>query len=218
MIMFKLAPLFFVLLLVPIIATQSFAYFGGDMVEKNSSPLNLNILDKTSDIITINELDNDEKLKRYIVFGHGSVNDIRYLTNGISNSISSSNGFFSIVTLPENNIPLLESTGLHIMEDFSLDFHSRYTKYDPHSEISEIGNIANSREVHNLYNVTGKDVTVAIVDTGVDFSNPDIQHAVARDDENKPIMLDPDGQGIIITNATFTANIDKYGTLKNFSS
>ena len=84
MIMFKLAPLFFVLLLVPIIATQSFAYFGGDMVEKNSSPLNLNILDKTSDIITINELDNDEKLKRYIVFGHGSVNDIRYLTNGIS--------------------------------------------------------------------------------------------------------------------------------------
>ena len=111
------------------------------MVEKNSSPLNLNILDKTSDIITINELDNDEKLKRYIVFGHGSVNDIRYLTNGISNSISSSNGFFSIITLPENNIPLLESTGLHIMEDFSLDFHSRYTKYDPHSEISEIGNI-----------------------------------------------------------------------------
>ena len=218
MIMFKLAPLFFVLLLVPIIATQSFAYFGGDMVEKNSSPLNLNILDKTSDIITINELDNDEKLKRYIVFGHGSVNDIRYLTNGISNSISSSNGFFSIVTLPENNIPLLESTGLHIMEDFSLDFHSRYTKYDPHSEISEIGNIANSKEVHNLYNVTGKDVTIAIVDTGVDFSNPDIQHAVARDDENKPIMLDPDGQGIIITNATFTANIDKYGTLKNFSS
>ena len=64
MIMFKLASLFFVLLLVPIIATQSFAYFGGDMVEKNSSPLNLNILDKTSDIITINELDNDEKLKR----------------------------------------------------------------------------------------------------------------------------------------------------------
>ena len=31
------------------------------MVEKNSSALNLNILDKTSDIITINELDNNEK-------------------------------------------------------------------------------------------------------------------------------------------------------------
>ena len=44
-----------------------------------------------------------------------------------------------------------------------------------------------------------------------------MQHALARDNENKPIMLDADGQGIILTNATFTANIDKYGTLKNFT-
>ena len=218
MIMLKLALFFFILLLVPIISSESFAYFGGDMVEQNSPSVNFGITEKTSDIITINGLDNGEKLKRYIVFGHGSVNDIRYLTNGISSSISSSNGFFSIVTLPENNIAYLESTGLHIMEDFSLDFHSKYTDYDPHSEVSEIGNLANSREVHNLYNVTGKGVTVAVVDTGVDFSNPDMQHAVARDDENIPVMLDADGQGIIITNATFAANIDKYGTMKNFSS
>ena len=30
-------------------------------------------------------------------------------------------------------------------------------------------------------------------------------------------MLDPDGQGIILTNATFAANIDQYGTIKNFT-
>ena len=53
-------------------------------------------------------------------------------------------------------------------------------------------NIANSQRVHS-YNVTGKDVTTAIVDTGV-LSNPDIQHSLARDDENIPIMLDPDGR------------------------
>ncbi len=29
-------------------------------------------------------------------------------------------------------------------------------------------------------------------------------------------MLDPDGQGIILTNATFSANIDKYNTIKNY--
>ena len=82
---------------------------------------------------------------------------------------------------------------------------------------STIGNIANSERVHNLYNVTGNDVTIAIIDTGVDFSNPDMQHALARDSENFPIMLDPDGQGLILTNATFAANIDQYGTIKNFT-
>ena len=49
---------------------------------------------------------------------------------------------------------------------------------------------------------------VAIMDTGVDFSNPDIQHSLARDEINHPIMLDPDGQGIILTNATFFAYVD----------
>ena len=156
-------------------------------------------------------------MKRYIVFGHGSVNDLHSLTSGVSSSISSSNGFFSIVTMPENKISHFESAGLHIMEDFQLDFHSKYTEYDPHSKISELGNLANSKRVHDLYNVTGKGVTIAVLDTGVDFSNKDMQRAVARDTNNIPIMLDADGQGIILTNSTFAANIDKYGTIKNFT-
>jgi len=206
-----------VLLLVPIIANESFGYLGGDMIEKNLFSFDFDNMQITSDIITVKELDEAENLKRYIVFGHGSPDDISFLTSGMSNSVSTSNGFFSIVTLPENKIISLESTGLHIMEDFPLSFHSKYTEYNPHSKISEIGNLANSKEVHKLYNVTGNNVTIAIVDTGVDFSNKDMQHAIARDKENIPIMLDADGQGIILTNATFTANIDKYGTMKNFT-
>ena len=31
-------------------------------------------------------------------------------------------------------------------------------------------------------------------------------------------MLDADGQGIILTNATFAANIDKYDIIKNHTS
>ena len=213
----KFVGIIFVLLLLPIIAHESFGYLGGDMIEKYSFLPSLDKLKTTSDIIAINELDKTENLKRYIVFGHGSVNDLHSLTNGVSSSISSSNGFFSIVTLPENNISHLESAGLYIMEDFQLDFHSKYTEYDPHSKISEIGNLANSAQVHDLYNVTGKGVTIAVLDTGVDFSNKDMQHAVARDKDNKPIMLDADGQGIILTNSTFAANIDKYGTIKNFT-
>jgi len=213
----KFVGLVFVLLLIPIVAHESFGYLEGDLIEKNSFLSSLDKIKTTSDIITINQSDNTENLKRYIVFGHGSVNDLYSLTNGFSSSISSANGFFSIVTLPENQISHLESAGLHVMEDFQLDFHSKYIEYDPHSKISEIGNLANSAQVHKLYNVTGKGVTIAVLDTGVDFSNKDIQHTVARDKNNIPIMLDADGQGIILTNSTFAANIDKYGTIKNFT-
>ena len=66
------------------------------------------------------------------------------------------------------------------------------------------------------YGATGSGVTIAIVDTGVDFSNPDIQHALARDSTtNHPVMLDPDGQGIVITNSTFYASISDRGTVRN---
>ena len=205
------------LLFVPVIAVESSAYFGGDMIEKNSLLFNFDDTQMESEIITINQSNKNENLKRYIVFGYGTLNDLNSFTNEISTSVSSSSGFFSIVTMPENNVASLESSGFHIMEDFPLDFHSKYTSYDPHSKISEIGNLANSKQVHDLYNVTGKNITVAVIDTGVDFSNPDMQHAVARDDANMPIMLDADGQGIILTNSTFAANIDKYGTMKNFT-
>ena len=210
-------PVLLLLVLVPIIANESFGYFGGDMIEKNLFSFDSDIMKIDSDIITVKDLDGVENLKRYIVFGHGSPNDISSLTNSISNSVSTSNGFFSIVTMPENKITNLESAGLHVMEDLPLNFHSKYIEYDPHSKISEIGNLANSKDVHELYNVTGNNVAIAIVDTGVDFSNKDMQHAIARDKENIPIMLDADGQGIILTNATFAANIDQYGTMKNFT-
>ena len=213
----KFVVFLFVLLLIPIIAHESFAYLGGDMIEKNSFLSSFDKPQTTSDIITFYESDKTENLKRYIVFGHGSVNDLHSLTSGVSSSISSSNGFFSIVTMPENKISHFESAGLHIMEDFQLDFHSKYTEYDPHSKISELGNLANSKRVHDLYNVTGKGVTIAVLDTGVDFLNKDMQRAIARDTNNIPIMLDADGQGIILTNSTFAANIDKYGTIKNFT-
>ena len=210
-ILFTLAFLF----LVPLLATESFSYLNGDMIhetyEKTISDINT-----TSAIITFNESSNDEIVKRYLIFGKGSTAELGNLVQQ-PYFMSSSNGFFSIVTIPQNTASIFQSKGFHVIEDFQLDFHSKYITKDNVNQVSTIGNIANSQRVHDLYNVTGKDVTIAIVDTGVDFSNPDIQHSLARDDENMPIMLDPDGQGLILTNATFAANIDQYGTMKNFT-
>ena len=199
----------------PVVASESFSFLSGDMIDQNFQNNDDTFSNHHSNIINFNEPTNDQQLKRYLIFGKGSSSELGNIKTDYS--ISSSNGFFSIVIIPENTISIFQSKGFSVIEDFQLDFHSKYISKDNVSQISTIGNIANSERVHSLYNVTGKDVKIAIIDTGVDFSNPDIQHALARDNENIPIMLDPDGQGLILTNATFAANIDEYGTIKNFT-
>lgn len=80
---------------------------------------------------------------------------------------------------------------------------------------SRISYITDAITAYPKYDATGKGIVVAVVDTGVDFSNPDMAHALARDENNHPVMLDPDGQGIVLTNATFVARIDDSGALRN---
>ncbi|MBC8251441.1 MAG: S8 family serine peptidase [Candidatus Nitrosopelagicus sp.] len=203
------------LLTVPALVSESFSFLNGDMTDQNFKNHDNIISNHQSDIIKFNESSNEQQLKRYLIFGKGSSSELGNIERNYS--VSSSNGFFSIAILPENTISIFQSKGFHVIEDFQLDFHSKYISKNNIDKLSTIGNIANSERVHSLYNVTGNDVKIAIIDTGVDFSNPDMQHSLARDDENIPIMLDADGQGIILTNATFAANIDEYGTIKNFT-
>ena len=174
-------------------------------------------MERTLGIISV-DLPRQEILeKRYLIYGPGSFNNAYSDIKNIVYGIDSSKGFFSVGILTENEASKLKSNGYYVIEDFELDFHSKYVSTNAITKISQFGNIANSELVHKLYNVTGKGVTVAVMDTGVDFSNPDIMESVARDDDNKPIMLDADGQGLVLTNSTFVANI-KYGKVYNFTS
>ena len=129
-------------------------------------------------------------------------------------TVQSDHGFFSVSLLSESTVSNLISQGYYVIEDSKLDFHQSEQII---SDVSKIGDITGSTITKQKYNSTGNDIVIAIVDTGVDFSNPDIQHSLARDKFNRPIMLDPDGQGIILTNATFAANISKYDTIRNFT-
>jgi len=173
-------------------------------------------IERTSDIISIDLSHQENPAKRYLVYGSGSLNSAYPDTKNIAYGIDSGKGFFSVGILTENEASKLKSKGYYVIEDFPLDFHSKYVSTNAITKISQLGNIANSEQVHNLYDVTGKGVTVAVVDTGVDFSNPDIMESLARDDDNNPIMLDADGQGLVLTNSTFAANI-KYGKVYNFT-
>lgn len=79
--------------------------------------------------------------------------------------------------------------------------------------------IIGSDEAAERYGVTGKNVTVAIVDTGTDFSNSDMRDAVARDENNVPIMLDADGQGLVLTKAKYIAKINqRSGQIMNYTN
>lgn len=166
-----------------------------------------------SGIIEVNKnffIEND--VKRYLIFGtNGQENNL--IKNNSIYQITSDNGFFHIALLSEKNASNLLSKGYNVIEDFKLDFHS--TKQS--SDASRISQISKSDIAEKKYGYTGNGTTIAIVDTGVDFSNLDIQHSLARNEINHPVMFDPDGQGIILTNATFFAYVDENEIIRNYS-
>ena len=150
---------------------------------------------------------------------------------------------FSVSVLSDKDVSFLSSRGYTIIEDQLLELHYSAPmahnipvaasstllpnifsiRQDVVSDISSSSSSSRLRTITGLdddtslkYNATGDGITVAIMDTGVDFSNMDLRDALARDSTNNhPLMLDADGQGIVLTNATFLANIDSNGLIKN---
>jgi len=204
------AALFFSVFLLSIVISNSYALTSGDLISLDvQNPI---IFD--SDII---EIDSnffvENNFKRYLIFGNNS-QKIDSLQNNSLYGIQSDSGFFSVSILSEKSASSLASQGYRVIEDSKLDFHS---SDDVIQDASRIGEITGSTVAKKQYNSSGNGTVIAIVDTGVDFSNPDIQHSLARDKLNHPIMLDADGQGIILTNATFFAYVDKNEIIRNYS-
>ena len=205
----KVAMLFLILLFSSVITT-SHAFI----------PVDLNINDSesmpvfNSDIVQIDpNFFVENNFKRYLIFGNNLEKNDFLKSNSIY-GIQSDSGFFSVSILSETSASNLISQGYYVVEDSKLDFHSTN---DQIQDVSRIGDITGSNSAKTKYNSSGNGTIIAIVDTGVDFSNPDIQHSLARDEINHPIMLDPDGQGIVLTNATFFAFIDENEIIRNYS-
>ncbi len=131
--------------------------------------------------------------KRYLVFG------------GTADRAHFDAGLYKISTIPDEGIQALQARGLTILPDLKSDLHGTPASMPATASSGYTGEL----------NYTGRGATVAVIDTGVDFSNPDMRHAIARDRNNIPIMLDADGQGLVITNATFIANINEHGIIQN---
>ncbi|MDD9814155.1 MAG: S8 family serine peptidase [Thaumarchaeota archaeon] len=129
---------------------------------------------------------------RYLVFGEG--------TRGFAPALGSADA------------PRAPPPGHRVIHDMRTVLHA-----EGPTDVSRIGELAGTLRVREEHGLDGSGVRVAIVDTGVDFSNPDLRGALARDPvTNHPVMLDADAQGIVLTNATFVARIADDGTISEY--
>ena len=203
-------------LLFSTVAKPASAFYDVDLIHTNQT---VDFVEK-SGIITFLPVSYENPVKRYVVFGSGPVSDVRSIAHNLIYDTSSKNGFFSVGVFSQNDILNLKSKGYTVIEDFPLEFDSsnQVNSNVIVQEGSRIGKILGTEDVYQKYGYTGKGITIGIVDTGTDFSNPDIRDSVSRDKNNIPVMVDADGQGLVLTNATFIANINDKGILKNYTA
>ena len=202
-----------VLLLVSIIPKPVSAYYDVDIPRNTQTQIVL----QTSGLVTFQPTSYENSVKRYLVFGSGTVSDISEKSYNLIYGLDSDHGSFAVGLFDQNAISDLRFSGYKVIEDLPLEFNSVPTISPPPTDISRIDDILGSSKVIQQYNYTGDGIKIGIVDTGTDFSNPDVKNSLARDKNNVPVMIDADGQGIVLTNATFVAQIGNNGVIQNYT-
>ncbi|MDE1829893.1 MAG: S8 family serine peptidase, partial [Thaumarchaeota archaeon] len=200
------------ILLLSIIPKPVFAFYDIDIPR----PMQTHNVLQTSGLITFQPTSYENIAKRYLVFGSGTISDISQRSNNLIYGFDSDHGSFAVGLFNPNEISSLKLAGYDVIEDVPLEFDSVSTGSTP-SDVSRIDDILGSSKVIQQYNYTGDGIKIGIVDTGTDFSNPDVKNSLARDKNNIPIMVDVDGQGLVLTNATFVAQINNNGVIQNYT-
>ncbi|MGI0039140.1 MAG: S8 family serine peptidase, partial [Nitrososphaera sp.] len=157
--------------------------------------------------------------QRTLVFGAGDVGVLAKNAHLVGLG-GNSEGFMGVAM---SATPLPPGSGFTYASDMPLTFDSAFDSLLASNSAVHPGRLSGASiiradRVAADYGLNGTGATVAIVDTGTDFSNDDMRHLVARDDRGVPIMLDADGHGIVLTRAKYVANIDGSGRVSNYPS
>ena len=176
--------------------------------ELNSNMLNEGLqIRQHSELLNLDGLTYNPNAARVMIVGKGDISAISDQVQ-VSHYLKTQNGYIAFAATTQDKLPLLTSQGLAVTRDVKLEF-------DQVRDASRLGEILGSDKASRDAGLTGNGIKVAVVDTGTDFANKDIIHAVARDANKRPIMLDADGQGIVLTRTKFLANITPQGNLLN---
>ncbi|MDE1726165.1 MAG: S8 family serine peptidase [Thaumarchaeota archaeon] len=211
--MSKIAFFLISLLLVSLIQNPISAYCDIDIPR----PTQTSTPERTSDLITFQTISPENSVKRYIIFGSGPISEITQRSENIIYGLNSDHGSFAVGVFNQNEISNLKLDGYNVIEDLPLEFDSAKTNSHEPIDVSRVGDILGSNKIIQQYDYTGNGIKIGIVDTGTDFSNPDVRDSLARDENNIPVMIDADGQGLVLTNATFVATIGNNGVIQNYT-
>jgi hypothetical protein len=200
------------LLLFSLFPKYANAYYDVDIPRQNQI-----VTQDKSGLINLQPISYTNPLQRYIVFGSGSISDILSAAHNMIYGVSSSYGSFAVGVFGENEISNLKLKGYNVIEDLPLEFDSVKSDVTVVKDASRVDEILGSDKVIQKYNYTGAGIKIGIVDEGTDFSNLDMRDSLARDEHNLPLMIDADGQGLVLTNSTFIANINGQGMISNYT-
>lgn len=105
-----------------------------------------------------------------------------------------------------SNLPAIASLPfvIRVMADRRLEYPKsiKDSLLDPSDTptMFKVRDITGTNLANTTFHVNGSRVNVAVLDTGVDFAQPDMQSRVARDEAGNPLMFDADMQGLVLTN------------------
>jgi hypothetical protein len=180
-----------------------------DIVSFHGFPLDKNSIISDFGAIDLGPMPYNGKHSRTLVHGMGDTAALA--ANARVIGIGGGGPSQPLLGIAVSQSPLPSDLGFSYSVDSPLQFDSAHASGDAaqfdtgrFSGASIIG----SDMVASNYNITGNGVKVAIVDTGTDFGNPDLQNSLARDKDGVPIMLDADGQGIVLTQAQYISKTD----------
>ncbi len=155
-------------------------------------------------------------LRRVIVLGQGLADSAgNLMQSGFASYFPS--GFAIVGSVAESNLPTLLAMEnvVRVLPDLRISYDEKARiendNLGPQTDMFRVRELTGASRANRDLKLNGSGVTVAVVDTGVDFGNRDISAAVARDSEGRPIAIDADEQGLVITNTTFTAGIELAG-------
>jgi subtilisin family serine protease len=189
--------------------SKSLPNLGADMITTNPLQFDKNAIRTDFGVIHLGKMEYNGDPGRTLVYGSGNVAALanRAHVVGLGGSMENGQPFMGVAV---SQSPPPSNLGFSYAADSRLQFDFGKDQIGGPGRLSG-SSIIGSDQVADKYNITGSGVTVAIVDTGTDFSNPDMKHALARDKNGMPIMLDADGQGIVLTRASYIAKTDSSG-------